>query len=374
MKSLDLIEARTPISSVPFTISNTGSYYLTANLNVATGDAITIATNGVTLDLNGFTLTSAAPLATGSAIVLARVNGNADITILNGHVRGGVTNNLGIYYGGGFASGVVYSGSLPSNVRVASVSVSGCYYVGIYLNDGSAGSPYSTVVESCTVQTIAGQGIYAAHVSHSTAYQCGSSAIVAKTASDCYGYGTGSDPGVHAVTANNCYGYCTGSGEGLEAITANNCYGYTTGSGAGLNAETANNCRGQSTVGYGLAGTTATGCYGSSGVSGGSGSSGLIAYAANNCFGIATGGGSGLEANLAAGCVGFSGSGSGLYAPTATGCRGDSNSGYGLSATTAINCTGTSTSGTGLIALSSAIGCEGDSIASVGLPTIIANS
>ena len=42
MKSLAQIEPRTPISSVPFVISNSGSYYLTKNLNVTTGDAITI--------------------------------------------------------------------------------------------------------------------------------------------------------------------------------------------------------------------------------------------------------------------------------------------------------------------------------------------
>src|SRR5262249_30290848 len=60
MKTLDQIEARTPISSAPFTITNSGSYYLTTNLSVSTGNAITIATNGVTLDLNGFTISSTA--------------------------------------------------------------------------------------------------------------------------------------------------------------------------------------------------------------------------------------------------------------------------------------------------------------------------
>ena len=70
MKSLDQIEARTPISSVPYTISSPGSYYLTANLNVTTGDAITIAANGVALDLNGFTLSSTDPNNIGSGILL----------------------------------------------------------------------------------------------------------------------------------------------------------------------------------------------------------------------------------------------------------------------------------------------------------------
>src|ERR1700753_1472427 len=62
MKSLDQIEARTPISSTSFVISAPGSYYLTTNLTM-TGDekntnAISITVSGVTLDLNGFTISS----------------------------------------------------------------------------------------------------------------------------------------------------------------------------------------------------------------------------------------------------------------------------------------------------------------------------
>src|SRR5436190_2248196 len=64
MKTLDEIDAklekRTPISSVPFTISASGSYYLTGNLAVTTGTAITISADNVTLDLNGFTISSTA--------------------------------------------------------------------------------------------------------------------------------------------------------------------------------------------------------------------------------------------------------------------------------------------------------------------------
>src|SRR5260370_6407387 len=68
MKSLDQIEARTPISSAPFTISAPGSYYLTKDLSVTTGNGITISADNVTLDLNGFTISSTAASATGTAI------------------------------------------------------------------------------------------------------------------------------------------------------------------------------------------------------------------------------------------------------------------------------------------------------------------
>src|SRR5208337_66021 len=68
MKSLDQIEARTPIST-PYTITQPGSYYLTTNLNLTEGDAINIETDGVTLDLNGFTISSTSTTF-GTAILL----------------------------------------------------------------------------------------------------------------------------------------------------------------------------------------------------------------------------------------------------------------------------------------------------------------
>ena len=58
MKSLDQIEPRTPISSAPYAITQPGSYYLTNNVGVSSGNAIAINARGVTLDLNGFTVSS----------------------------------------------------------------------------------------------------------------------------------------------------------------------------------------------------------------------------------------------------------------------------------------------------------------------------
>ena len=57
MKTLDQVEARTPIDSIPFTITEGGSYYLTANLTgVPLADGITVNASDVTIDLNGYTL------------------------------------------------------------------------------------------------------------------------------------------------------------------------------------------------------------------------------------------------------------------------------------------------------------------------------
>jgi len=257
MKTLDQIEPRTPISSAPFTISAPGSYYLTTNLTAAGGNAITIATNGVTLDLNGFTIASTAASATGTGILLN--SGLSDLTIFNGHIRGGVTNNgSGVYSGSGFGSGISYSSSQAANERVTGVSVNGCLTNGIYL-----GANNPTVVESCTVMTVGSLGIVASTIKSSVAVDCGSDAIYGFQVSDSRGQSTGSGRGLYAITALNCYGYSV-AGTGLYANrTAQNCYGYSI-SANGLNA-----------------GDIAIGCSGYNAFGG----TGLSAYIANSCRG-----------------------------------------------------------------------------------------
>lgn len=56
MKTLTQVEPRTPIGSLPFSITAPGSYYVTTNLSVASGNGIDISASDVTLDLTGFTL------------------------------------------------------------------------------------------------------------------------------------------------------------------------------------------------------------------------------------------------------------------------------------------------------------------------------
>ncbi len=80
MKTLDQMEPRTAITSLPYAISQSGSYYIAGNLTGATG--IEITASDVTLDLNGFTLTG----GTGDGIKTTGALSN--ITIFNGNVRG----------------------------------------------------------------------------------------------------------------------------------------------------------------------------------------------------------------------------------------------------------------------------------------------
>jgi hypothetical protein len=371
MKTLQQVEPRTPITNATaVTINTSGSYYLTTNITVASGQGIIINPSGVTLDLNGFTISSTSASPSGNGILLA--TGISDITILNGHITGSVTYSGGTYSGGGFVNGINYTISQPFNVRVSGVSVSGCGTYGIYL-----GTNNSTVADSCTVKTVGGYGFVASTVTRSTAYQCGNVAITANIASDCYGYSTGGNGFTVSETANNCYGYTTaGSDDGLDANNANNCYGNSTGSGYGLNAyQTATGCSGVSSNGTGLFAYNANNCYG---LSSGAGYGLYAALTATGCSGQSDSGGYGLYANNANNCYGSMGTGSGvgLDATTANNCYGFSDSGDGLDADrTATGCVGGSGFGNGLNASSIAIGCYGYSLfGGTGLVANVANS
>ena len=322
MLTLSQVEPRTPISSVPFVIRQPGSYYLTTNINSTTGDAIDIATNGVTIS---------STLNPANGIAIGFDTGVSDVTILNGHIVSGVTNNAGVYGGSGFGYGIY--GSSGSRIRVVGVSVVGCLYDGI--NVGGA-----STVESCTVQTVGGNGIVAGDISHSQAEFCGGIAIDAgQSASDCYGDCSGTSYGIYTEVANNCYGASTG-GDGLEASTANNCYAFTASSGnTALYADNANNCDGEAFGGgSGLVASTASSCFGSSTTG-----YGINATDANNCFGQSSYS-DGIFTYIASGCYGESfDTGYGIYAvEIATGCFGYSSSGTGLHAVIGESCSGTS--------------------------------
>ena len=92
MKSLDQVEARTPIgqpATFPINITTSGSYYLTQNLTVSTSNtnAIFINASFVTLDLNGFLITGPGNVGTtGNGIAVNGATAISDIVIENGSV------------------------------------------------------------------------------------------------------------------------------------------------------------------------------------------------------------------------------------------------------------------------------------------------
>jgi hypothetical protein len=337
MKSLDQIEPRTAISSVPYTISQQGSYYVTKNLTVSNGDAITIDTNGVTLDLNGFTISSTAGSANGSAIAIGFFRRN--IRLINGAIESGVTQSGGGFSGGGFANGITFSGSTLRNTIVRNVLVRGVSGQGINL--GFEG----TVAEGCTVEVAGGSGIVAAAVNQCTARECGFNAISGVQVQNSFGLSVTSSSGIQATNALNCFGYSFGGGKGVDAYSAENCRGQAVGNdddGVGVNANVAHNCTGYSDVGTGISADTATNCVGEGGVYALDGGSVINCYAHSSTFG-----GTGIRANIVQNSQGGSSGpngGKGITAFIAIGCLGTSTTGTGLQATIANSCQGSTLS------------------------------
>lgn len=76
-----------PAQAATFTISAAGSYVLTGNVTVATGNGININASNVSLDLNGFTISSTAVgAAMGKAITVLRAANN--VRVHNGAIAG----------------------------------------------------------------------------------------------------------------------------------------------------------------------------------------------------------------------------------------------------------------------------------------------
>lgn len=343
MKTLAQIEPRVAITGTgAYTISQPGSYYLATNITVSSGNGISILTNGVTLDLNGFGIYSTAPSATGVGILLG--SSRTNITIFNGFIAGRVTQTGGVFTGGGFDSGVfitidtnnIITYGLPFNVRVSGLNVSGCMSYGIGL--GGVG----TSVDSCSVQIAGTSGISAGIVKNSTASECGTSGISGLTISDCIGQSTGSGSGISAnFNAYNCYGTSV-SGIGVNASEiAQNCYGSTTSGDYGLYAEVAQNCVGINVTGTGLRATSSAANCSASG-----GTVGMTAdNTADNCSGRCNTNGIGLQAyrsvNNSYGYCPAGNSGIGLSASQANNCYAQSDgNGVALSANVAIGCQG----------------------------------
>jgi parallel beta-helix repeat protein len=131
-----------PVSSIPFSATVPGRYYLTRDLTIASASSgVTIFANDVTLDLNGFTLHGIAGSINGVLISGA----HSGIAIMNGNIRGW------------------FNGIDASNGSFTRISNVGVFDGGISPNDGSYGilaGPYS-IIEDCRVSNNKAIGIRA---------------------------------------------------------------------------------------------------------------------------------------------------------------------------------------------------------------------
>lgn len=235
MKTLDQVEARTPISSAPYTINTPGSYYLASNLSVATGNAITIAASGVSLDLNGFTISSTASPAAGAGVLLNVLMKN--ISISNGHIQGNVTNNGNDIYGGsGFQNGITcLNDSSCVNISVTRVSVSGCLGHGINL-----GGDFNSV-EYCKVRTVGGLGIRSGIIEHSIATDCGGIGIAGDIISHCRADSNGEAAIMALTSVSYSRGTCINTG--IECSSGSVSYSVGGGDFAAISAPIIVACR-----------------------------------------------------------------------------------------------------------------------------------
>lgn len=134
MKTLSQVEPRTVIGSLPFVITNSGSYYLTASLTGTSGQAgISVQANNVTLDLNGFTLSGVAGSLQG--IVASNVQG---LVVYNGTISGWAGTGL--------------DASTAFNCRIERLIASGNGSHGVSVASGS-------VISDCVASANGGDGI-----------------------------------------------------------------------------------------------------------------------------------------------------------------------------------------------------------------------
>jgi hypothetical protein len=260
MKRLDQIEARCPVQAgapgvtgsptTGFTISAAGSYYLTGDIAVASGNAITITASPVTLDLNGFTLSSTANPAAGYAIKggLARIS--------NGRIQCAGTASATGFSGPGFTSGISLTSGSVTRVSVAGISGTGISGAGLVTHSSvrqsgigiNAGIVADCTASACRTTGIAstiavrstadtfGQGINAAVVADTTATSSAGDAIVGTVVRSSIGLsdtGYGIDAKVvHDSTGRSRVDSAGTGPTGLRTYIAYNCHGTTASSNA----------------------------------------------------------------------------------------------------------------------------------------------
>ncbi|MCP5009301.1 MAG: right-handed parallel beta-helix repeat-containing protein [Aestuariibacter sp.] len=211
-------EVRTPIDSLPFTISASGSYYLTGNLT--NGNGIDVNVDNVTIDLMGFTLSGDG--TTGDYGIYMNTHNN--VTIKNGTIRN--FGRAGIYQG---SSTGRYNRAIDVRAIGNGTQGGGSSHSGIFLLGTN------NHIERCTAADNGGYGLYAgnsSNVNNNTAYNNGSTGISA---------GTGSTISGNTAYDNGSYGIYGGHGSTITGNTAYNNtgnYGIYGGYGSSISANT----------------------------------------------------------------------------------------------------------------------------------------
>lgn len=194
MKTLAQVEPRTIITNLPYTITQSGSYYLVTNLTAASGvTGITINADNVTVDLNGFELVGTGPFANG---IWATPAFRTNIVVRNGTVRGWGGNGLALVN--------------ANNCQVSDLRVLNCTGYGIEIRQ-------SAIIRGVTASKNVAAGIFAA----------AGSVIVGCTASD-NGVGIVAERGctvLQCTAVNNANGIAGQARNVIKDCTVHSNYG-----------------------------------------------------------------------------------------------------------------------------------------------------
>lgn len=205
-----ILDTRTPISSLPFTVNECGSYFLTGCLTGQSGqDGITIQADDVTLDLNGFSLIGVPGSGDGIKTTPGKSGGKVESGFIFGWGGDGAdTQNSfdfefdGIKLFGNGGAGI----SAGNGTKVDGSTSSGNGGTGIGTGDGSS-------VRKSSSRNNTGTGISAGkdcQLEGCSALFNGDSGIVLNggTIFDCQAIGNGQDGIVIPFTVDSDY-YCT---------------------------------------------------------------------------------------------------------------------------------------------------------------------
>ncbi len=192
MKTLAQVEPRTPISSLPYTITESGSYYVTGNLS-STTNGIVIETSGVTVDLMGFSLTGDG----GYGDYGIYVDGSTNAVINRVAIKGGSIS--GFFYG-------LYC-EYMNNSRIEQMVLSDNTDHGVYLY-GRYGQCNGNIISDCTISGNGDKGVYL----DGRNGQCDGNTIA-----DC----TVSENGDYGVYLNGYQGQCDGNTIADSTISGN---------------------------------------------------------------------------------------------------------------------------------------------------------
>ncbi|MBI9019176.1 MAG: right-handed parallel beta-helix repeat-containing protein [Phycisphaerae bacterium] len=218
MKTLDQVEPRIPIQSVPsgasivHYITQPGSYYLTDNIvsDEKYRHVIYVAASGVTIDLNGFSISrswvqtaASNPVAYYDAIYIK--DGFSNITIKNGSIISDYRTDGDNAYRG-FRFGIYAYGNGTTSLASDCVTVSN---VSVTMTDNTGISLLGkgNLVEKCTVYKCDGPGITAydnSIIKNCIVYQNDSYGITAESGCIITGNATSNNTYYGIKAENNC--------------------------------------------------------------------------------------------------------------------------------------------------------------------------